>query len=46
MPANSYGLNDNYDSNTSHFLPAIIKKILDAIKNGENHITLWGNGKP
>jgi GDP-L-fucose synthase len=45
MPANSYGLNDNYDSNTSHFLPAIIKKILDAIKNGENHITLWGNGK-
>jgi GDP-L-fucose synthase len=45
MPANSYGLNDNYDSNTSHFLPAIIKKILDAIKNGENHVTLWGNGK-
>ena len=45
MPANSYGLNDNYDSNTSHFLPAIIQKILDAIKNGENHITLWGNGK-
>ena len=45
MPANSYGLNDNYDSNTSHFLPAIIQKILNAIKNGENHITLWGNGK-
>jgi GDP-L-fucose synthase len=45
MPSNSYGLNDNYDTNTSHFLPAIIKKILDAVKNGDNHITLWGNGK-
>jgi len=46
MPSNSYGLNDNYDSISSHFLPAIIKKIIDAIKNGENFITLWGNGAP
>jgi len=46
MPSNSYGLNDNYDTNTSHFLPAIIKKILDAVKNADNYITLWGNGKP
>ena len=46
MPSNSYGLNDNYDSKSSHFLPAIIKKIIDAIKNGENFITLWGNGTP
>ncbi len=46
MPSNSYGLNDNYDSESSHFLPAIIKKILDAIKNGDNFITLWGNGTP
>ena len=46
MPSNSYGLNDNYDSNTSHFLPAIIKKIINAVKNGNDHITLWGNGKP
>jgi len=46
MPSNSYGLNDNYDSKSSHFLPAIIKKIINAIKNGENFITLWGNGKP
>ena len=44
MPSNSYGLNDNYASESSHFLPALIKKILDAIKNGENYITLWGNG--
>ena len=46
MPSNSYGLNDNYDAKSSHFLPAIIRKILEAVKNGENHITLWGNGKP
>ena len=46
MPSNSYGLNDNYDPKSSHFLPAIIRKILEAVKNGENHITLWGNGKP
>ena len=46
MPSNSFGLNDNYDSKSSHFLPAIIKKIIDAIKNGENFITLWGNGTP
>ena len=46
MPSNSYGLNDNYDPKNSHFLPAIIKKILDAVKNGDNFITLWGNGTP
>jgi GDP-L-fucose synthase len=46
MPSNSYGLNDNYDPKSSHFLPAIIRKILEAVKNGENYITLWGNGKP
>jgi GDP-L-fucose synthase len=45
MPSNSYGLNDNYDPKSSHFLPAIIRKILEAVKNRENHITLWGNGK-
>ena len=46
MLSNTYGLNDNYDSKNSHFLPAVIKKIIDAIKNGENFITLWGNGTP
>ena len=44
MPSNSYGLNDNYDSESSHFLPALIKKILEAVKNGDDYITLWGNG--
>ena len=46
MPANSYGLNDNYDLNTSHFLPALIRKILDAVKNNLLYIILWGTGKP
>ena len=46
MPSNSYGLNDNYGSESSHFLPALIKKILDAVKNGDDYITLWGNGTP
>ena len=45
MPCNSYGENDNYDSSSSHFLPALVKKIIDAIRNKEESITLWGNGK-
>ena len=45
MPCNSYGENDNYDSKTSHFLPALVKKIIEAIRNNKNYITLWGNGK-
>ncbi len=46
MPANAYGLNDNYDLNNSHFFPALIKKIIDAIKTKKNYIKIWGNGKP
>ena len=45
MPCNAYGENDNYDSKNSHFLPALIKKIIDAIKLKKNYIVLWGNGK-
>ena len=45
MPCNSYGVNDNYDPNSSHFLPALIRKIILAIKDKKNHIEIWGNGK-
>ena len=45
MPCNAYGENDNYDSQTSHFLPALVKKIIEAIRNNKSYITLWGNGK-
>lgn len=46
MPCNLYGPNDNYDLATSHFLPALIKKIYYAKKRGHNKVELWGTGKP
>ena len=46
MPCNAYGINDNYDQNSSHFLPALISKIINAIKNNDDHIKIWGSGKP
>ena len=45
MPCNVYGPNDNYDLQTSHFFPALIAKIVEAKKNNNNSITLWGTGK-
>lgn len=44
MPTNLYGPNDNYDLNSSHVLPALIRKVCEAKKNGINEITLWGSG--
>ena len=46
MPCNAYGINDNYDLYGSHFLPALIRKIIDALKNKKDHIQIWGSGKP
>jgi GDP-L-fucose synthase len=46
MPPNLYGPNDNYDSLNSHFIPALIKKIVEANLKKEYQITLWGTGKP
>ena len=45
IPCNAYGMNDNYDLNSSHFLPALIRKIIDAIKKDKNYIKIWGRGK-
>ena len=45
MPCNAYGMNDNYDLNSSHFLPALIRKIIDALRNDKNYIKIWGRGK-
>lgn len=45
MPCNTYGPNDNYDLESSHFLPALIRKIYEAKKNNKSHIKIWGNGK-
>ncbi len=45
MPANLYGPNDNYHPKTSHFLPAIIRKIVSLKKNKKkNKLIIWGNG--
>jgi len=45
MPPNLYGGNDNFDLKTSHFYPAIIKKLFDAKLRKKNYIKLWGTGK-
>ena len=45
MPCNAYGMNDNYDLNSSHFLPALIRKIIEALKNDKDYIKIWGRGK-
>ena len=46
MPTNLYGPNDNYDLNTSHVLPALIRKFHEAKLNNEKAVTIWGSGKP
>jgi len=45
MPTNTYGPGDNYNLKTSHFLPALIKKIYLAKKKKKKTISLWGSGK-
>ena len=45
MPCNTFGPNDNYDLSSSHFLPALIRKIYEAKIKRKNFIELWGNGK-
>jgi len=46
MPTNLYGPNDNYDLNSSHVLPALIRKIHEAKINGDSTVMIWGTGKP
>lgn len=45
MPTNLYGINDNYDLDNSHVLPALIRKIYEA-KINSTDVVLWGSGKP
>ena len=45
VPPNLYGPNDSFDLNSSHFYPALLKKIFLAKKNGKKSIQIWGNGK-
>ncbi len=46
MPTNLYGPNDNFDLETSHVLPALIRRFHEAKQNHLNQVTLWGTGTP
>ena len=46
MPTNLYGSYDNFDLETSHVLPAMIRKFHDAKENGHTAVNLWGSGTP
>jgi GDP-L-fucose synthase len=46
MPTNLYGPNDNFDLQSSHVLPAMIRKFHDARESGSDVVTLWGTGSP
>lgn len=46
MPTNLYGPNDNFDLETSHVLPAFIRKFHEAKVNNESSVTIWGSGNP
>ena len=46
MPTNLYGPNDNFDLQTSHVLPALIRKFHEAKAQGASSVTVWGSGTP
>lgn len=46
MPTNLYGINDNYDLNNSHVLPALIRKAHEAKVRGDEALVVWGTGTP
>ena len=46
MPTNLYGPGDNFDLNTSHVVPALMRKAHDAKMAGADHIVVWGSGAP
>jgi GDP-L-fucose synthase len=46
FPVNLYGPRDNFDPESSHVIPALIKKCIDAVRNKDSQIIVWGTGKP
>lgn len=46
LPVNLYGPRDNFDPKSSHVIPALIKKCVDAINEKKDKIVVWGTGKP
>jgi len=45
LPVNLYGPGDNFDPRSSHVIPALIKKCVDARERGDDHIVVWGTGQ-
>lgn len=45
MPVNLYGPGDNFNLETSHVIPALIRKFFVAVRNGSDEVVVWGNGK-
>lgn len=46
IPGNVYGPYDNFDYNASHVIPALVRKFVDAIEQGDKQVVVWGTGKP
>jgi GDP-L-fucose synthase len=46
LPVNLYGPGDNFDLETSHVIPALIRKMIEAHERGDEEIVLWGDGTP
>jgi len=46
LPVNLYGPRDNFNPESSHVIPALIKKCVDATRNNDDEIIVWGTGKP
>lgn len=46
LPVNLYGPRDNFDLETSHVIPALIRKMIEAEESGQGKVVLWGDGSP
>lgn len=46
LPTNLYGPHDNFDLESSHVVPALLRKFLEASTRGETSVTIWGSGRP
>ena len=46
LPLNLYGPRDNFDPKSSHVIPALIRKFIEAVERGEEEVVCWGTGKP
>ncbi len=46
LPVNLYGPRDNFDLQTSHVIPALIRKMIEAEERGDSQVVLWGDGSP